>query len=167
MNHTLVVYYSRSGFTRKVAEQIARACDGEIEEIEEERSRAGAWGFLRSGIGALLKVLTPIQPAKNNPADFDVVVIGTPVWASNIATPVRTYLDQHEGQFKEVALFCTYGGSGAEKVLSDMKALAGKWPLATLALTDDEIKRGLYVDELEKFATPVSRYAANGFKASA
>ena len=45
----LVVYFSRSGTTRLLAEGIARAMHADVEELKEQRSRRGLLGWLRSG----------------------------------------------------------------------------------------------------------------------
>ncbi|GAB2874812.1 hypothetical protein GCM10027277_50050 [Pseudoduganella ginsengisoli] len=48
MHPCLVVYYSRSGVTEKIAQEIASRCGADMDAIREERSRAGPLGFLRS-----------------------------------------------------------------------------------------------------------------------
>jgi len=45
----LVVFYSRTGATRTVAQKIADLVKGDLEEIKDTRNRAGILGFLRSG----------------------------------------------------------------------------------------------------------------------
>jgi len=73
----LVVFYSRTGTTKKVAEAIATKLGCDIEEIIDTKSRRGLLGFLRSGLEATLKRLTTIEEIKNDPASYDVVIIGT------------------------------------------------------------------------------------------
>ena len=83
----LVVYYSRSGVTRKVAQALAAALGAEIEEIVDTKDRSGAGGWLKAGADASLKRLTAIQPMTKDPAGYDLVVIGTPVWGWTM-TPI-------------------------------------------------------------------------------
>jgi multimeric flavodoxin WrbA len=53
-----------------------------------------------------------IDPASLQPRDYAVVVLGTPVWAGNMSSPVRAYINQHRAEIRNLALFCTQGGSG-------------------------------------------------------
>lgn len=157
MNGVLTVYCSRTGFTRKIAEEIRARCGGQLEPIEDVRSRSGVFGYFRSAREALTKTAIEIRPGKLHPGDFDLVILGTPVWAGNIASPMRAYLTAHRGELKQVALFCTLGGSGAAKVLAEMAALCEHKPVATLAVTDADIKRGRYGSAVDEFAAAVGR----------
>ncbi len=71
------------------------------------------------------------------------LVVGGPVWAGNVASPVRAYLEASSGRIARLACFCTQGGSGGPGVLADMAALAGRTAEATLVLSDREIAKGL------------------------
>jgi flavodoxin len=157
MNRTLVVCFSRDGHTRGLAREIAKACGGELEEIVELRGRAGWWGYLRSAIEALLHFTPALQPARHVPRQDDLVVIGTPVWCWNIASPVRSYLLTYRSQLGRVAFFCTCGGSGTRKVLRDLQALLGHAPVATLALTERQCLPGRHEAELAAFVTALKR----------
>lgn len=157
MNGLLTVYCSRTGFTRKIAEEIRARCGGELESIEDVRSRSGIFGYVRSAREALKKTTIAIRPGKAHPGEFDLVILGTPVWAGHMSSPMRAYLTGHKGEFKQVALFCTLGGSGATNVLAEMSALCGQKPVATLAVTDADIKRERYGSALDEFATAIGR----------
>ena len=148
---TVVVFYSRTGNTRKAAQALARELGAEVEKITEPGSRAGFLGFLGAGRDAALKRLTPIEPLAFDPAAFDLVVVGTPIWAWTMASPVRTFLAQNAEKLKSVAFFCTEGGSGHERAFRQMEELAGKKPLATLALLEKEL-RGDFGAKLKEFA---------------
>ncbi len=162
MPRVLIVYFSRTGYTRRIAEEIAAACGADIEPIQDVRARSGIWGYLRSGREAWRKRLIDIQPPTKRPSDYDLVVLGTPVWAGNICSPVRAYVAAHQENFMQVAFFCTQGGSGADKVLHDMAELCGRRPVASVALNDEEIKKGRYAEKLKQFLALVARPAAAG-----
>ena len=138
----LVVCYSRTGHTRQVAEAIAQRCDADLECIKDRDDRMGLLGYLRSAAQALLHHKPWIQPTRRAPADYSLVIIGTPVWAGNIASPVRSYAQRHGGRCRRVAFFCTCGGAGAEKVLAELQQLCGQRPLATLALRQQQVEEG-------------------------
>lgn len=156
MKKILVVFYSRSGYTRTVAENIVAKCEADMEEIRDVRPRKGLYGYLRSVYEALKKKPAEIEQTMANPVEYDVVVLGGPVWAGKMVSPIRTYITQYCNNAKAIALFCTYGGSGAEKVLSDMADLCKKKALASIAITDNEIKKQRYHDKLDQLVKAIS-----------
>ena len=147
----LVVFYSRSGKTKKVANTISKILKCDKEEIFDTKNRKGIPGFLSAGADANLRRLTAIKEIKNNPSLYDLVIIGTPIWSSNISTPIRTYLSLYKEDFKNVAFFCTRLGSDFKKVFDGMKNLSQKSPLALLELTSREVKRDQYLQKVKEF----------------
>lgn len=151
---TLIVCYSRTGHTEQLAEEIAARCEADVDKIHDDGvDRRGLWGYLRSGWQAFSGAAPAIGQAARNPADYELVVIGTPVWNWSLAAPVRTYVQRHAGQFKQVAFFCTEGGSGDRRVFDELQRICGKPPLATLAVKAGEL------DPLEH-AQPLKRFVA-------
>ncbi len=96
----LVAYYSRSGTTSRVAQELATVLGADIEEIQDTVSRSGPLGYLRSGFQAFSKKLAVIRPFAHPCADYDVVVIGTPVWAGGMSSPVRTFMREYGSQIR-------------------------------------------------------------------
>jgi len=143
----LMVYYSRSGVTRKATEQIAevlRQASGaevEVEEITEDKDRGGFLGGLGAGKDAILKRAVAIEPVKADAAGFDLVAIGTPVWAWTACPPVQTFCRQHGKKAGKVAFYCTMGKLGDKGAFKTMEELCGKAPVATLALIDRHVKK--------------------------
>jgi flavodoxin len=138
----LVVFFSRSGTTRKVAQALAHASGADVEELRESRSRGGIWGYLRSGYEATYRRSSPdLLPCQRDPRDYDLVFIGTPTWSASLSSPVRAYLEQQRSALSNTALFVTCGGPRADGVLAQMSGLLAKPPLATVALSEAEVKR--------------------------
>lgn len=154
----LLVFYSLTGTTQTVAQKIALACDCDIEEILDARPRTGFFGYLKSGFEAITKMLPTIKRTTKRPADYELVILGTPVWAGNISSPMRRYITQNTGYFKQVATFCTMGGSGGNKVLNDIATLCGKRPVAQLALTEEQIKNNGYFESVNNFVVSLAGY---------
>jgi flavodoxin len=105
---SLVVYYTRTGKTKFVAETIATQLGADIEEIVDLKKRAGTLGWIMSGKDASRKSLTEIAPTRKAPADYDLIVIGTPIWAWSPTPAIRTYISQNNLSGKKVALFYTF-----------------------------------------------------------
>ena len=120
---TLVVYYSRTGKTRFVAEKVASELKAEIEEVVDLKNRSGRFGFLKAGYDATRGNKTEIAETQKLPSDFNLIVVGTPVWNSRPASAVSTYLKRNDFAGKKVAVFCTNEGMGEEKAVDRTKAL--------------------------------------------
>lgn len=133
MKKDLVVFYSRSGATRQLAETLAAALDADLDEIREGRSRKGWQGFLRSTWDGFSERETPIVATRRSPRKYQRVIVGTPVWATHVASPVRSYLSEHGSGLQKTAFFCTYGLSCGQ-AFEEMTALTRREPVATLAL---------------------------------
>jgi flavodoxin len=156
MTRTLVAFHSRSGYTRRVAQALARALHADLVSLEPVRIRRGALGYLRCALEAVGRVEPEIRRPAHDAADYDLLVIGTPVWFWRLASPVRTYAAHHARRTRRVAFFCTMGSQGSEGVLAELAALTGRAPEATLALTDREIDQG-YVRRLDAFVRALQR----------
>lgn len=146
----LVAYYSRTGITKKLANFLAEKLGAEIEEIKDTVNRAGAVGYMLAGRDAMQRKLTKLEPLKLNPADFDLVIIGTPIWAWNMSAPIRTYITENKDKFKKVAFFCTMSSDGDIKTFKEMGEIINKQPAATLALTTKEVVDNS-LEKAEKF----------------
>ncbi len=147
----LVVYYSRTGTTRKVAEAAAGALGCAIEEIVDLKKRGGPLGFAVAGKDAALKKLTEIGEMENDPGSYDLVIIGTPVWSFTMSCAVRTWLTREKGRLPAVAFFLTTIQSGIERTFAHMEKLCGKAPIATLALRTKEVSADAHLDKVNAF----------------
>jgi flavodoxin len=137
---TLVVFFSRTGVTKRLAEAIARAEGGELEELREARSRRGPWGWLRSGYEGSYGYSAKTLPLEHDLRAYDLIFVGSPTWSRSLSSPVRGFLEDYGSQLKDVALFATCGGHGAEDVLDQMTSFLSETPLARLALLEREAK---------------------------
>ena len=149
--NALVTYYSRTGNTKKVAEKLALLLKCAIEEIHDTKNRKGFLGWLSAGKTATKKELTTLEKVNNDPASFDIVVIGTPMWNHTVSTPIRTYLSQYKDSFKKVAFFCTHQYTD-DSPFEEMASLVGKTPVATLILNSKkEVEGDEYIKKAEEF----------------
>ncbi len=147
---TLVVYYSRSGNTKKIAEEISNKVKCDIEEIIDNKNRKGIIGWLISGRDAHSRKLTTISEINKDPSKYDVIAIGTPIWAGLMAPAVRTYINENKGKFKNVAFFCTCGSSGDVKAFGDMEDYIGITPLSKLVIIAKDFQTS-HEDKLKVF----------------
>lgn len=147
----LLVFYSRSGRTRSVARVLAASLECDAEELIDATDRRGVRGYLRSALDALLRRPVQLAALKADPLQYDLVIVGTPVWDAAVSAPVRAFLRDYGGQLHRVAFFLTYGGSGARRVFRQMRRLAGRKPLATLAVREVAVRRYQFEDDARRF----------------
>jgi flavodoxin len=106
---SLVVYYTRTGNARFVAETIAAEVGADIEEVIDLKKRSGILGWLRGGSDARKGKETEI-------------VVGTPIWAGKPTPGINTYLKKNDLSGKKVAAFFSQGGKKLQGI-DQVKAL--------------------------------------------
>lgn len=151
MGKTLVAYYSWSGHTRQIAEAIAAEFDADVEQIREVNSRSGWIAYFRSAWEALQGKSAPIADVKNSVSGYDLVVLGTPVWAGRMSSPLRTYILQERDKFARIAVFCSEGGANGDRAIGQVAELCGKVPVASLIVTEGELASGTYRQKVAEF----------------
>ncbi|WP_296789591.1 flavodoxin [uncultured Methanobrevibacter sp.] len=148
---TLVAYYSRTNITKKLALEIAEAVNADTEEIISKVNYDGKLGYVRAGKDGMSAKIIDLETLKYDPADYDLIYLGVPVWAGKAANPLISYIKQNEGKFSNVKFFATAGKSGFEGAFKQMEEFVGRSPLKTLALTTKEVKSGEYKNKLNSF----------------
>ncbi len=123
----LIVFYSLEGNTRVMAEAIAQAIDGTLLELKpvKDVSGSGFGKYFWGGKQVMFKEKPELQAFNLNPADFDTIVLGTPVWARSYAPALNTFLHQYPLTNKKIALFSCFGGSSG-KTYDSIKRLIPK-----------------------------------------
>ena len=109
MPYTLCVYYSRTGNTEKLMREIAAELKCEIVKLDDGVDRSGLGGWMRSGMQAMARRLPPVKPPKTAfPLGvYDLIIIGTPVWAGRCSSPVRSFLVEYGNELRQVAYVIT------------------------------------------------------------
>jgi flavodoxin len=148
---TLVVYYSRSGHSKKVAEAISNAFKCDIEELKDTKKRSGILGWIFAGRDGSMKNLTKLNDVTKDIRVYDLIIIGGPIWAWNVCAPVRTFLTNYGDQIKSAAFFCTQAGSGAENAFKSMEEVLGKQPIAKQVVNDADMSSGMYKEMVSGF----------------
>ncbi|AAL80838.1 hypothetical protein PF0714 [Pyrococcus furiosus DSM 3638] len=143
---TLVVFYSRSGTTKRVAQELAKALGADIDEVIDKKSRKGILGFLRAGYDATRGRTTRIEFTKDL-SEYDVVIIGTPVWNGRVTPAIRTYLLENRENIKQAIFFATCAGRPG-KCLKQMEEIYGGKVLLRKVLLRKELEKG--IEELKR-----------------
>ncbi len=144
----IVLYYSRTKTTKEVGEYLAKQLNCKSVEIVDLKPRKGPLCYILGGYEAMKRRLTEISKINENVLKYDLVIIGTPVWGSNMTPAVRTFLTQNPLQ--KVAFFCTAGGEKPGLTFYEMEKISAT-PKATLFLRTSEVKQGKYKDLADAF----------------
>jgi mannose-6-phosphate isomerase len=126
---SVVVYYSFTGNTRRVAKVLAESLNSKSEvDIIELKAKDEPASFFRQALRALMQTKAKVEAVDTDLAKYDLVCIGTPVWAFGPAPAINTFLSQCQGlKGKDAIVFTTYGsGAGNLHCIDYMKNLLNK-----------------------------------------
>jgi menaquinone-dependent protoporphyrinogen IX oxidase len=161
----LVAYYSRTNTTRSVAHCLAHELGATVEIIAELRERPSPRAMWRCAADALLRRCPALAADLHDAADYDLVVVGTPVWYATVSSPARSYLARHAGHLKDVAFFVTCGGWRPDRALRHMALVSRCAPRATMAITRRDLLSQRAQSKIHTFAAalgaPKSRWASS------
>jgi flavodoxin len=112
---TIIVYYSLDGNVKLLSETIAQELQADLlplrlkKEIKSDSFMKYFWG----GKQVVMKELPELEEFDFNPVDYDLIILGTPVWAASYTPALRSFLEKIDLSSKKVAFFCSHeGGSG-------------------------------------------------------
>ena len=130
----LVVFYSRTGNTKKVGELIAQKLNCNTEDIIDNKNRKGS-------TGAIVAIIRPNAPTTiqnmSDPQD-NLVIIGTPIWWYTHTPAVKTYLEEYKP--KRVAFYFTCAVDNKITAFGDMENICGVKPVATLRIDKKDME---------------------------
>lgn len=127
----LVLYYSETGTTKTVAQELQKQLGADIEEIEAVVPYSGNFQeTIQRGQREMQSGEMPaIKPLKKKIADYDIIFLGYPIWFGTYANPIITLVKEQDFAGKTIVPFCTFG-SGGLNTSSD--ALKKALPKATI-----------------------------------
>ncbi len=156
MSNVLVVVYSYTGTSRRVAQLLCSQQNWHMAEIVEVRPRRGAFGTLRCVLDSALRRTPGIRYDGPPPKDFDAVVLVSPIWAQRLAGPMRSFIAKKRGQLPDVAVVSVMGGTGAPDAISEIAQKIGRAPILSTSLSMHEVDDGSFAARLQAFGTAVS-----------
>ena len=130
----LVLYYSETGTTKKVAEVLQKQLNADMESIEAVNPYSGNFQeTIQRGQREMQSGETPeLKPLKSKIANYDVIFVGYPIWFGTYAMPIASLVKNYDFAGKTVVPFCTFGSGGLntssdalKKALPKAKILKG------------------------------------------
>ena len=123
----LVAYFSATGNTRRVAQNLAKAVDADIYEIKPAKPYSDAdldWTnkSSRSSVEMADHSSRPEMIKDDfSVKDYETIYLGFPIWWYIAPTIVNTFLEKHDFSNKKIILFATSGGSGFGRTIDNIK----------------------------------------------
>lgn len=122
-----VIYYSMDGNTKYVAGKIAAELGADlIRLIPAKEYPTGKIGkYFWGGKSATFGETPALEPYTFDQKQYDLIVLGTPVWAGTVTPPLRTFIRENKSEGKKIALFACCSGGSTAKCFEQMKKEAG------------------------------------------
>ena len=127
MSRKLVAYFSASGVTAKVAENLSDALGADLFEIVPKvRYTKADLDWRDKTSRSTIEMNDPssrpeIESLRDNVADYDTIYMGFPIWWYVAPTIINTFLESHDFSGKKIILFATSGGSKFGKTVDELK----------------------------------------------
>lgn len=135
----LVVYYSLSGNTARVARDLARRTHADIESLRDPDHGTGAWEYIKAILDSLRGRSARLGPLAHSPRNYRLVLIGTPIWAGHMTPAIRAYFARHGGDMRNVAFFATSGSTDITRLVPQMERAAGHRAVAAVGFAAPEL----------------------------
>lgn len=122
----LIAYFSWSGNTRQVAQEIEKQTGGDLFELvlvepyPEDYNETGERWHREHDEDARPELAVSVD----NMEDYGIIFLGYPIWSSTLPSPNRTFLEQYDFSGKTIIPFCTHGGSRFGSSISVIEELA-------------------------------------------
>ncbi len=158
MGKTLVAYFSASGTTARVAENLAQAAGADLYEIKPAVPYTKDdlnWMDKKSRSSVEMNDKSSRPELADKDADiaaYDTVLLGFPIWWYVAPTIVNSFLESYDFSGKRIILFATSGGSGFGNAVAELKASVA----ADTVIVEGKILNGANsVDDLRKWVETI------------
>ena len=149
----LILYYSQTGATEKVAQELQKMLGGDMEAIELEQPYTGAYAETIERVGKERESgnLPKLKPLKTDLSKYDVIYLGYPIWFGTYALPVASLVKEYDFEGKKIVTFCTFGSGGLEPAIRDLKKALPKAEIAESGFGIRNARMAVMPKELNRF----------------
>ena len=143
----LINYFSRGGNNKLVSEELANRLSADIEEIVSMTGYKSIFGMFKVILHSGKKIPAKLKSLKNNPAEYDIVILSAPIWVGKLSAPARAYLQIYGKKIKKLVFLAVCGGAEDHnpEAFKEVKELAGSNLVAEL-----ELNTNLLLPEADK-----------------
>ena len=154
--NTAVVYYSLEGNTQYAAEKIAGELGADLLRLlpVKEYPTGKLSKYFRAGKSATFGEAPKLEAYRFEPDKYNLVILGTPVWAGTLAPPLRTFLRENKLTGRNIALFACCSGGSTEKCFAQLEnSIGASARLSTLRLVDPLDNKAAADESIAAFCT--------------
>ncbi len=150
---SLILYYSQTGATETVAQELQRVTGADMESIELKNPYSGTYDETIARVSQEMQdgTLPELNPLKSDLAKYDVVYLAYPIWFGTYATPVSSLVKEYDFAGKKVVTLCTFGSGGLEQAVGDLKKALPKAVIAENHFGIRNARIGASAKELNRF----------------
>lgn len=125
MKKVLVTYFSHSGNTKVVAEKISSVLNGDLFEIKTLDTYPVKYNLVvdQAKKEFLAQYRPKLQNHVENLNNYDVIVIGYPMWWYTCPMAIFSFLEEYDFSGKVILPFCTHEGSALSSSIEDIKKI--------------------------------------------
>ena len=149
----LILYYSQTGATEAVAQELQTATGADIESIELVNPYSGTYDETIARVSQEMEdgVLPELNPLKSDLSKYDVIFLAYPIWFGTYATPIASLVKDYDFAGKKVVTVCTFGSGGVEPAVQDLKKALPKAVIAENNFGIRNARIGAAAKELNRF----------------
>ena len=123
----IVVYFSRMGYTKKIAYEKANELGADILELTTLEHTENTTGFWWCGRYAMHKWNMTINKINVNLKNYKTVIITSPIWVFSICAPIREFCYKYSKDIKNTSyIFTHFMRANFTKVADEMDKIIGK-----------------------------------------
>lgn len=119
-----LIYYSLTGNTEYIAKKIGDKICVDFYKIKvvSEYPKKGFRKFLYCGKSAVFEENVKVE-CDCDVNKYDYIILGTPIWASNITPPLRSFINKNIYKFnnKRISVFLSFSGGGDKRAIKKLK----------------------------------------------
>lgn len=146
-----------TGNTERVAKDIASGLGADIDRINEKDKRGGFSLVVMAGIDALFNRSSEIMDMRSDPSQYDITIVGTPVWWYKMTPAVRAYLNKYKDKLRDTAFFTTAEVTKVEKIVPAMEEITGKKAAGFTGFDKDDLKNEeVYKKKISDFVSQIA-----------
>ena len=118
-----IIFYTRTGKTRAIAEAIRELYTYDLQEIIDLRDRSGLLGYISGVIDILFRPITEILPKELNLDSYNLLYIGAPIWGNRFPPAITTFFSTARFSDKKVILFANFGSGMKDSIFAQYSKL--------------------------------------------
>ena len=162
----LILYYSQTGATEKVAQELQKVLGADMEAIELENPYTGTYAETIERVGKERESgnLPKLMPLKADLSKYDVIFLGYPIWFGTYALPISSLVKAYDFEGKKIVTFCTFGSGGLEPAMQDLKKALPKAKIAENGFGIRNARVAATAKELNRFLVE-NKYAEGSVEA--